>query len=65
MIRTPENYKNLTLTVVTIDGYVYANRDTINAPFGESERQVAFWDDAGLVTLPMEQVKSITLNFDE
>ena len=64
MIREPENMDKLQLTVVTIDGGVYAKRDTTSCPFGKQEHVVVFWDDAGLVTLPMSQVKSVTLHFE-
>ena len=64
MIREPENMDKLQVTVITTDGKVYAKRDTTARPFGQNERVVAFWDDAGLVTLPMAQVKSITMHFE-
>ena len=64
MIREPKNMDNVQLTVVTIDGEEYVKRDTTSCPFGQHERVVAFWDDAGLVTLPMSQVKRITLVFE-
>lgn len=63
MIREPEKMDKLQITVVTVGGVVYAKRDTTSCPFGQQERVVAFWDEAGLVTLPMHQVKSVTLHF--
>ena len=64
MIREPENMDKVQLTVITAGGEVYAKRDTTSCPFGQHDRIVAFWDDAGLVTIPIAQVKSITLHFE-
>jgi len=64
MIREPENTDKVQVTVITTDGKVYAKRDTTSCPFGQNEQVVAFWDDSGLITLPMTQVKSVTLHFE-
>lgn len=66
MIREPENTDNVQMTVMTIDDKVFSRRDTTSCPFGEHESVVAFWDDTfdDLVTLPMSQVKSVTLHFE-
>lgn len=64
MIRKPENYENAKITVMTIDGDVFLNRDIIAQPLGENEKVVAFWDGDCLVVIPLHMVKSISFSFD-
>lgn len=64
MIKEPKDMESLTLTVVAKDGAVYSKRDTTANPFGQNERVVMFWDESGLVTLPMANVQSVTFHFD-
>ena len=64
MVRNPENMNNIQLTIETLDGEVYAKRDTTSQPFGQTEQVVAFWDNKNVVTIPMHQVKKVIMHFE-
>lgn len=56
MVRNPVS-EDMSINVFLINGEEFINKDIPQAPFGDSEKLLSFWDDDKLVMHPMSQVK--------
>jgi hypothetical protein len=66
MIKTPKDYNELTVSVFLKDGGVYLKKDTTNAPMGEHETVICFWDDSNtIITIPLTEVKMIRFHLTD
>lgn len=65
MIRNPtdEQWNNATVTVITLNGDDYYNKDITDQPFNDDFNVITFWEDQNTITVyPMSQVQSVTFN---
>lgn len=65
MIRNPtdEQWNNATVTVITINGDDYYNKDITDQPVNDDFDAITFWEDQNsIIVLPMSQVQSVTFN---
>jgi hypothetical protein len=64
MVRNPVS-EDMSINVFLINGEEFIDRDVPQAPFGELEKSVCFWDDDKLVMYPMSQVGRVELLFNK
>ncbi|RLI66867.1 MAG: hypothetical protein DRO67_00395 [Candidatus Asgardarchaeum californiense] len=62
MIREFKNPEYVQITVVLRDGYVYERKDIPEAPLGDGEKYVSFWDDDHIKIIPLDLVDHIKLH---
>ena len=63
MIRNPtdEQWNNAKVTVITINGDDYYNKDITDQPVNDEFNVITFWEDQNTITVyPMSQVQSVT-----
>lgn len=64
MVKNPTS-EDMSINVFLKNGEEFTNRDIPQAPFGEFEKVVYFWDNGKLVMYPISQVSKIELVFNK
>lgn len=63
MIKQPPTHTNWLINVTLKDGTEYLGKDIPQAPFGQHDKVVSFWEGESLMIIPMTEVKHTALYF--